>query len=64
MWGKTFLIGAAINGLATCFVAYLGMLSLYQKVQPSALSWLRRLAQARTRSKQLKKLRRQGIAQV
>lgn len=57
MWGKTFLLGATVNGLATGVVAYIAMLALYRKVQPHAVVWLRKQVQNRNRSRGPRRLR-------
>ena len=41
-WGKTFAIGAAINGLAAGLAAYFLFLPVYEHCRPHALRWLRR----------------------
>ena len=42
VWGKTFAIGAAINGLVAGLAAYFLFLSVYERCRPHALRWLRR----------------------
>lgn len=44
VWGKTFLLGAAINGTATSVVTYFLFLAAYEKIRHSALVRLRWMA--------------------
>lgn len=44
LWGKTFLIGSVINGVATSVATYFLFLALYRKIQVPALQRLRAVA--------------------
>jgi len=49
VWGKTFAIGAAINGLVIGLAAYFLFLSVYERYRPHALRLLRLRLSARRR---------------
>lgn len=40
-WGQTFAVGALLNGVLAGALAYGGFMILYQRLQPSALRWVR-----------------------